>query len=317
MIPKKYIDALVASKFDLIKSNELFKNDLANLKFAIKSDLESLASLAEPEVCLARSNFFKLEGITTFDYRERILELDDEKFIMAGIRFHGLDVMKPFVSVDCSFKFLNEETITKISNLVWKDFSMFRPLSFHLTLPSNFQINLPTVNIDQYTVIGVVEDLICSQLSEIPHNIELLELTSMEFFNEYLKEYELFHQRNPTLRYIVKPESVEDFQESILDKLLYKIIINGTSAGLIAGLARDFYGIKGVNILEEILFDSFVGKGFGVYIQRAFTLKLKNRYSILWGTISSLNIPSLKTALKNGRQVREIEFVFSMKSRYF
>lgn len=307
VITKKHIDALVASKIDLFMSNELFKNNISDMQREVRMEIESLVDLAAPEVCLNRNNFFNVKGATSDDYRERILELNENNFLLAGIRFYGLDVTKPFVSVQASFTELNEDIISKISDLVRKDFSMFKPLSIHLTLPEDFKISVASMQIDRYTVVGVIDDLIQRELISIPDSIELVALTDMEFYDDYLKEYELFHERVPILRSVVKTQSIDDFKEAIQEKLLYKIIINGSVAGLIAGLARDYYGLKGVNILEEILFDSFQGKGFGVYIQRAFTLKLKNRYSILWGTISDLNTPSLKTALKNGRHVMEIE----------
>jgi hypothetical protein len=39
---------------------------------------------------------------------------------------------------------------------------------------------------------------------------------------------------------------------------------------------------------------------------------LQGRYQLLWGTISSLNQPSLKTALRNERKVEEIEYSFKL-----
>ena len=310
MITKMHIDSLAASKFDLLKSNEFFKNHMEKVHKEIRGELESLAGLAAPEVCLDRCHFFNLKGTTPDDYKERILELSDNKFLLAGIRFLGLDITKPFVSVQTNFKDLNENIVSEIFDLVWKNFSMFKPQSIHLTLPSDFKISIPTMQIDRYTVVGVVDDIIEKELTSISDSIELVALTNLEFYDEYIKEYEIFHKRNPALSSVVKAESIDDFKEAIQDELLYKIIINGSTAGLIAGLARDYYGLKGVNILEEILFDTFKGKGFGAYIQKAFTLKLKNRYFVLWGTISDLNLPSLKTALKNGRRVTEIEYIF-------
>ena len=37
-----------------------------------------------------------------------------------------------------------------------------------------------------------------------------------------------------------------------------------------------------------------------------------NRFELIWGHISDLNPSSLKTALKNGRKITEIEYSFSL-----
>lgn len=273
-----------------------------------------LLHLGSLEVCLERCQFFKKEGVVPMDYRERIIELSNNKFILAGIRFYGLDILKPFISIQLGSCDLIEKPFLEIIEKVLNEFSLFQPRFIHLKLPINININIdiPLMKIDQYTLVGDIDEVLTKNLDLRPEKIELIELSHLDFYDSYKKEYDLFHQRSPSLLHVVKAECLEDFEEALSNQLLYRININDTFAGIIAGVPRDYYGFKGVCILEEILFDKFIGKGFGAYVQKAFIKKLQNRYKVVWGTISSSNISSLKTALKNGREITEVEYLFSV-----
>ena len=311
MITKKHIDALAASKFDLLKSKDILKDNLEGLKKEIVSDLDQLAELSQPEVYIERFNYFKLDRTTAEDFRERILDVEKDKFIMAGIRFRGLNVNKPFISIVANFEITNDR-LSSLAKLVKNEFSVFKPIAFQFHLPSEVELIAPGIGIDRYTIVGSVEKLIERKLPRRVETIEIVELNNTEFYDDYLSEYKIFHDKNQNLKDEVKPESLEDFKEAISNQLLYKVIIEDKHAGIIAGSAFDYYGIKGVCILEEILYDSFKGKGLGAYLQKEFAKKLRGRYQLLWGTISSLNQPSLKTAFRNGRKVEEIEYSYKL-----
>ena len=311
MITKKYLDALAASKFDLFKSKDIFKDNLEGLKKEIVSDLDQLAQLSLPEVYTERFDFFKLSGTIAEDFQERILEVENEKFIVAGIRFRGLNVNKPFVSIIANFE-ITSDKLSDLAKLIKKNFSIFKPFAFQFHLPSEVELIAPDLGIDRYTIAGAIEDLIDYKLPERPETVEIVELNNTDFYDEYIAEYTIFHKKNHELRDEVKPESLEVFKEAINNHLLYKVIIENEYAGIIAGAVSDYYGIHGVCIIEEILYDSFKGKGFGVYLQKEFAKKLQDRHQLLWGTISSLNHSSLKTAFRNGRKVEEVEYSYKL-----
>lgn len=312
MLDTKQMDALVASKFTSLFLQKAITDSRAIVLNGIRSEIESLTELATPQVCSDRCNFFKLKGSTPEDFKERVLKLNDKDFILVGIRFLGLDVTQPFVSVLPSFVPLNDLNMARIADLIRKEFAVFNPQSFQMTLPKETPINLPNMMIDRYTMVGLIDDLIENKVNNGSEDVILTSPVNMDFYEEYIEEYQIFHSRSPDLSREVKAESFEDLKESLSNGLLFKISICGKFAGLIAGSDRDYYGLKGVSILEEFLFDSYRGKGHGVHIQKAFTTEMKDRYAILWGTISDKNQPSLKTALKNGRQISEVSYFISI-----
>lgn len=311
MITKKHLDALIASRFDLLKSKDIFKNNLEELKNSIESDLNSIAELSLIETATKRFEFFKLENTCAENFQERIIEIDDNKFVMAGIRFRGLNKERPFISIYANFE-LSDENLPDIANLINREFSLFKPQAFQFHSNSEKEFTDVKLEIDHYTVVGFIDQIIEDQLPNRREVIELKEIRTIDFYTEYLEEYSLFHKKNFALINEVNPESLEDFKIAMKNSLIYQVFIDNEVAGVIAASPTEYKGIKSIYIFEEILYNDFKGFKFGSYIQKAFTKKLVGRGHLLWGTISHLNQVSLKTALRNGRKIEEISYFYKL-----
>ena len=313
MITKLHIDALVASKAELYRSVEHFRSfDQKAFLHSIRQEVESLAELQSSEICLKRSLHFNLAGVGPDDYKERILYLNETHFILAGIRFRGLDVTQPFVSVLGNFKDIKYIPFDKIGELIKEEFKVFRSICFHMSFPGEKIIPAHNFKIDRYTVMGNIQAIVEQKLKSIPDKVEIKALNEMNFYDDYVREYDILYKKSPQLKSEVKIESLESLLEAASENLLFEVIINGKRAGVIAGYVENYFGLNQVCILEELLFEKYRGKGFGVYLQKAFAQKMQGHFEILWGHISQLNPSSLKTALKNGRKVTEIEYSFSL-----
>lgn len=312
MITKLHIDALVASKADLYRSVEHFKYlDHDKLLASIRQEVESLIELVSPEICLKRCKRFALEGVRPEDYEERIIDLGDGSFILAGIRFQGLDVTQPYVLVLGNFKEISNIPFHEIAEAVKESFKAFKPHCYHMNFPEGIAVPID-YKIDRYTVMGNIQDVVNLQLPAIHDQAELIPLKKINFYDEYVNEYERLYSKAPHLKNEVRVESLESLNNAGDENLLFEIVINGKRAGVIAGFTEDYFGQKEICILEELLFESYRKKGFGVYLQKAFAVKMLNRFELMWGQISDLNPSSLKTALKNGRKITEVEYSFSL-----
>ncbi|MGE3609323.1 MAG: hypothetical protein AB7I27_07035 [Bacteriovoracaceae bacterium] len=315
MITTEQMDALVASKYALLASNEIFKNNEADVKEGLREEINSLTELALPDVCRKRCDFFKLSGTRPEDYRERIIEVPGKGFLLAGIRFRGLDVTKPFVSVIPSF-ITTENDLTLIKELIKEEFRVFRPQAFQLTLSPKYLRERVDILEDRFTVAGKIDSILREKLcTEV--KIELVATSEIDFYERYVQEYLVFHEQRPELKLEVRSESLDDLNESLKSNLLYKIMINDEFAGVIAGAISNYHGISGASVLEELLFSTFRGKKLGVHVQYEFAKKLKGRFEVLWGTISPKNQSSLKTALKNQRKITETDYFISTDERGF
>lgn len=309
MLTIKQMETLVSSRFNLLKLNQLFAPYGDIVSQGIKDEIESLKELTCADVCRKRHQHFNLPKTKPEDFKERIIQLGENDFILAGIRFNGMDVTKPFVSVWSSTLELSELKIGGMRNIIRKEFSVFDPYAFQMRLPSSMAVPMDS-EADRFVIAGLIEEM--EGLSS--SGIVLETPKEIDFYEKYKDEYELFHQMHPALAREVKREDKIDLQDALRKNLLFTIYIDGTFAGLIAGYESDYNGIKGVCILEELLFHSYRGKGYGPQIQNAFANKLRGKYKILWGTISAKNAPSLKTALSNRRKVIETDYFFNFKS---
>ena len=312
MLNQKQKDALVASRLAILASNNFIEINEAKIVDSIFRELDELLELSLTEVCLKRFEFFKIPETSPDYFSERVISLNDSEFIIAGIRFRGLDVNQPFVSVIPSKADLKENDLDQICNLVRKEFASFNPRYVQMTSSPKSSLGKNRGSVDRYTVVGDMSMMLGNPIDGSNAVIELQAPEQIDFYDLYLQEYEIFHHQTPSLKLEVRAESLEDLKQSMSDGLLFKILINGTVAGVIAGLDRDYHGLNGVSILEEILFHQFRGRGHGVHIQRAFSNRIKAKANLLWGTISHMNEPSLRTALKNGRQITEVDYFFPL-----
>ncbi len=312
MITKLHIDDLAVSKAKLYSSVEHFRNlNYNQLIQSIREEYESLAELAIPEICLKRYQRFNLPDVRPLDYKERIIILDENTFLLAGIRFKGLDVTQPYVLVSGNFKKIEGIPFSRISELIKEEFKAFKPLCFHMNFPEGLDITTNNFKIDRYTVMGTIKEIVELKLKPISDEVELVTLNDMHFYDEYNGEYKKLHENSPRLKNEVQVASLESLNNAAKEALLFEIMINGERAGVMAGYIADYFGKKEICILEEILFEAYRGKGLGIYVQKEFARKMLSRFELMWGQISNLNPSSLKIALKNGRKITEIEYSFS------
>ena len=313
MITAEQMDALVASMYSLLASNEIFKNNKAEVLEGLREEINSLTELALPDVCIKRCEFFNLSGTKSEDYRERVIEVPGKGFLFVGIRFRGLDVTKPFVSVIPSFTTVAND-IGPIRELVREEFRVFRPLAFQLTLPPQYLEEGVGILEDRFTVVGKLESILLGNPIS-GSKIELVAPSEIDFYEKYLREYSILHEQRPELKQEVSSETLDDLKESLESDLLFKIMVDDEFAGVISGTSRNYHGIKAASVLEELLFSAYRGKKLGVHVQHEFAKKLKGRFKVLWGTISPKNQSSLKTALNNRREITETDYFISTEEK--
>ena len=308
MLSRERKNAFIENRFNTLFPYLNEYGDEATIKKGIEEDFDSLLELTDMKICQKRCDYFKLKGVKPEDFKERVIDLGNGKEFLAGIRFRALVVEKPFVAVWLNFPELNSELLKELSVAVKEEFKMFNPLwiAFQLQLSSK----LDNCELGDYTILGSIKSLV----KDIDSSDVTLELAhDLDFYEKYSSEYDLFHKENPILAKEVKKESLEDLQESVDSSLLFKVKVSGEFAGIIAGRVEDYNGIKGICILEKLIFSKFRSQGYGRISQQMFINLLAERdLGILWGTIFHQNHGSLKTAMNTGRKIVEVESFFKL-----
>lgn len=302
MLTTKQLETLALARYELLRPIDLLSLNKTVVLEQIINELKELEPLSSEDECLKRHARFPISGSSPKDFQERIFNLENGDFILAGIRFRNLEIDKPFVAVWSSSSKISVEAI---SDCIKKEFAVFKPQFLQMRFPYPYLAN---ANIDRFTVAGLIEEMPTLYSEEV----ELRSATSIDFYDRYLEEYEAFYRKDPELRHEVRTESLEGFDEPLKEGLLFKVFIKGRFAGIMAGQKNDLYGWKGLCVYEELLFQEFKGQGYGPLIQNAFAKKLENQFQLLWGTISPLNPRSLKTALRNGRKITEADYFLKL-----
>lgn len=302
--------------FILSRFNNLYPylneyGDAQTIKRGIEEDFDSLYELADMEICKKRHQFFALAGVSPEDYKERLLSLGDGKEAFVGIRFQGLNIKRPFVSVWLNFSDIDSRELKRILKIIKDEFQIFNPLKILLGLEPDLEFEGIDYYLDDYILIGNLLDLKKEIIDNRLVSIELA--TEMDFYEDYSREYDLFHKESPVLAGEVRKESFDDLKKAMDDSLLFKVMIDQKFVGVIAGRVEEKYGVKGICVLEKFLFSDFRNKGYGNIFQQLFINELAKRdYKILWGNIFHKNYGSLKTALGTGRKIVETIYCFDL-----
>jgi GNAT superfamily N-acetyltransferase len=300
-VVEEFLNYAVAQTHPLVKSwytlDELRENWLGD----VKRDAEEFFS---DEFALAFSSNCKALGLSAEMFKHRLLETGVHRFI-AGIRFFGMDLNRPFVEVARINKPVpSDAERDEITKALCQSFSVFRPTRWRIYQSSHLEYQFIDCEGDKRYLLGRLEDI--NNLNQ-PRGSERLSLRltqNLEFYPRYMNLYKTLYQECPWLPDVSRQESLEDMKEYIQKGWLYEVFVDGQWAGVTAASNDTLVGAKGHYMIDIALEKPFRGQGLGVALQRLLAATLADKSgpsSVLSGTIGSVNIPMLKTASRVGR----------------
>lgn len=280
----------------------------------IEEDYDFRASLRGMESGEKRRAFFQLPtNPSVEDYYERILSFPSLGEILVGIRFRSLDTNFPFVQVTANFspeKFL--ENLSIIQEKIQAEFSIFTPKGFTFVVPESL-VSSKSLGVSSHFsgvetwnlyVVGPPSQRVVPEIYRLEKTEEMINYSFFE------KEYQHWNKMAPELAIWVSPASKEEFQQGIDQGLYFHFYIKDQLAGVIMGLEEMYYDQIGAYVCEELIFPNFQKQGHASWMQTLFHQAIQHRYPIIWGTIHSDNLASLKTATRCGRKITERELFF-------
>ena len=90
--------------------------------------------------------------------------------------------------------------------------------------------------------------------------------------------------------------------------LLWGAYENHKMIGLIGAMPEPLYGHQGLCFYELAVDDDYRGLGLAPAMQWRFIKQVAEDQTWIWGTIDSLNIPSLRSAKRIGRKPIQREY---------
>jgi L-amino acid N-acyltransferase YncA len=244
-------------------------------------------------------------------WSNRILTLDDGAgWALAGIRFRGMDVSKPFVDVIACTQAPTRAGLLEVAAGVARAYAAFRPLCTRFAVPDadGFMKLLdagfgPGSAIDMQIVAGLVRQLRAARRVATYERVELKAGDPALLADLARNIYADLAAEHPATALWATPESADLLEECAHTGLLFDVAVDGRPAGVAAALREDAHGMTGFVVQEIALDGAHRGQGLGPAVLQRLVDRLPDRGSdVLWGSIHPDNVSSMRNALRVGRR---------------
>jgi hypothetical protein len=271
---------------------------LSNLAEEIDSDITKGTN---PEFAEGFRNLCPVAGTSINDYMIRHVEIEPGFDILAGIRFRGLDLDRPFVAIlHRTRSFADVSELRTTMNCLQKVFSVFAPkavLFYHSS--QNDTLILQQEDVDKRILMGSIADI-----AAIPvmNGLSITKALELDFYDRYKDEYAIVSKLTPDYLRTETAEREEDMERYVKDDLTYKIFIGEEFAGVFIVSESTFLGASGYYVIENLLFEKFRGKKLADAVQSLVAKELLAKGGkVLFGSIYPSNLPSYRAALRSHR----------------
>jgi len=242
-----------------------------------------------------------IAGARPDDYRLREIKVPSA-VLLAGIHFRNRDVDEPFVEVFAQARQLTPSEITAATRSLIADFELFRPRGVRWWSPEQHDLrDVPLAHGDYRLVIGRIADIVrgCAAL---PCQYAFRPERVAQFYDDYWNAYVEF-RTYASFENVPAPESPASLEDCERNGALYCLREAGRFAGLMAARPHMRRGIRGWEVVEEILGAEHRGRRLAAAMQKLFVSKFDPALgTLVMGEIADGNLPSLRTAQRAGRR---------------
>lgn len=244
-------------------------------------------------------------------WANRVLDLPDGGWALCGIRFRQRDNARPFVDVIASTAPPTPDGLATIAAAVAPAYDPWHPLALRANLPDPDAIiaavrgdsRFVGISVDMYVVAGLVHRL-RTRKRDIDDRVRLVPGTPGELAARNAGIYGELYRRDPERARWATPEDADSLADCADEGLLFEVRVHDEPAGVVATMRWDAHGMCGFSVEELALDAEHREKGLGpVVLQRLLRKLPAHDGDALWGTIHRDNIPSLRNALRVGREI--------------
>lgn len=298
----EFLEYAVAQTHPLVKSwytgDELKENWLGDIRRDAEEFFSDAFAVSFAKSCEAL-------GLPSELFRHRLLETSSRRFI-AGIRFFGMDLKRPFVEVAQIDKPLESDAQKDdITALLRNEFALFKPVQWRIYQSSHLDYQFLGCEGDKRYLVGLLKDIAAQPQIKDWKRLELRPAQNLDFYSRYTEMYQTLFAERPWMLDVSRQESLEDMQEYLANGWLYEVFVDNVWAGVTVASEGCGVGAKGYYMIEIVLDKPFRGQGLGVVLQRKLVNVLEEKSfdssAALFGTIGAINVPMQKTATRVGR----------------
>lgn len=242
-----------------------------------------------------------VEGALPTDYMIRHIEIDSGFDVLAGIRFRGLDLDRPFVAIlHRTREFESAEHLRFVMRELQSSFSVFQPKAVLFYESSQSSGHTPHAeDADKRILMGSIRTIASIPKAE---GLSIVRACDLDFYERYQDEYVVVSKLTPDYLRTETAELQEDMERYVKDDLTFKVFVDGEFAGVFIVTATAGYGASGYYVIENLLFEKFRGRKLADSVQSAVARELSALGGkLMFGSIYPSNLPSYRAAIRSHR----------------
>lgn len=245
-------------------------------------------------------------GVEQTRYRLREVSLSTGATLLAGVHFRGRAMSFPFVGVFAQSRWLSAEETAFAHRTLISEFAEFRPRATWWWRPVHVAACAgPGVTVDQHLVMGALEEIRRVPASALPTGWRVRPLDmDQQIADVFTVLYQGFHQARPDLATVVPVSELESLAECAKAGGLFGCFDGAQVVAIVALKPDARYAAPAWLVWDSVLAREHCGQGLAPRVQRAVLDRLDpSQAALVAGTIAAANLPSLRTALRVGRQI--------------
>lgn len=244
------------------------------------------------------------------EYLNHLWTLESGGQALTGIRIRGGDTSRPFVdAVALTQPPGSEAAVVQVAQELVARYAAFAPRHVRFWIPEGQEMDLTLLpagsHWDFSVVAGLVADMTKQPKPQHAERISLRPAPNLDFYPEYVREYDDLHTANPQHAEYAHAASQEDLTDTALAGLAFEIWLDGVRSGVAAVYRDTAFGLRGFVVQEMLLYAQARGQGLGRVVQWQLARALlphSQPGDTLHGTIHSDNHAALRTAEAAGRE---------------
>jgi len=251
-----------------------------------------------------------VSGVGAEAYALRALRLAGDVGVLAGIRFYGGDVARPFVGVDAQTRPLSVEELRAATPELLDAFADFAPQASWWWLLGAADAapegagDAPAAGVvaDQRLLLGSIPDLVRRPVDPGSVPFRLRRDDAGDSYADYERLFADFLAANPAWGARLVRSSPEAYAACARAGGLFVAEHKGAVAGVFAARPGEVRGVPGWLVEEELLAEGLRGRGLAPLLQRLSLARLDaHERPLVMGTIDAGNLASWHTARRVGR----------------
>jgi L-amino acid N-acyltransferase YncA len=246
-------------------------------------------------------------GAPASAYLHRVLITAGQPALLTGIRFKGGDLRHPFVELlawDAPVE--GPEAWARVMDRIAVEFAHFRPRSVRVRWAGQAPPPVPSERraIDQWFVAGRLAALRSAAAPAQTGGMTVSLSTDDGFHDVFLAAFARWRAQAGPRGEEVGPADRSVWGACREGGAVVCATVDGRWCGVMAAEPRPEQAMVGYAVTELFLSESVRGRGRAGQLQRRLVEALADHgQDCLWGTIHGSNAPSVRAALRSGRQI--------------